>query len=83
MNLQHWSIINLERVNWKIYLPYSYSKSLQFEGIKNKKLEVVETPPNPSKLLPLLPKKLPNKVIKLLSLPLLYTPSFFKLPTRP
>ena len=54
MNLQYWSIINLQRVNWEIYLLYSPFKSLQFEGIKNEGLEVVETPPNPSKLLPLL-----------------------------
>ena len=56
------------------------SKSLQFGGIKNERLEVVETPSNPS--LSFL-KKLPNKVIKLLSLPLLYSPSFFKHPNRP
>ena len=43
-------------------------------------LEVVETPPNSS---PSFLKKLPNKVIELLSLPLLYSPSFFKLPNRP
>ena len=62
MDLQYWSIINLERVNWEIYLVnnlftllYSLSKSLQFERIKNKGLEVVETPPNHSKLLLLLP----------------------------
>ena len=55
MNLQYWSIINLEMVNWKIYLVNnlstllsSPSKSLQFGGIKNKGLEVVETPPNSS-----------------------------------
>ena len=54
MNLQYWSIINLQRVNWEIYLLYSPFKSLQFGGIKNEGLEVVETPPNPSKLLPLL-----------------------------
>ena len=80
MDLQHWSIINLERVNWEIYLLYSPSKSLQFGGIKNEGLEVVETPPNSS--LSFL-KKLPNKVIELLYLPLLYFPSFFKLPNRP
>ena len=55
MDLQHWFIINLEMVNWEIYLLYFPSKYLQFEGIKNEELEVVETPPNPSKLLPLLP----------------------------
>ena len=55
MDLQHWSIINLKRVNWEIYLLYSPSKSLQFGEIKNERLEVVETPPNPSKLLLLLP----------------------------
>ena len=60
-----------------IYLLYSPSKSLQFGGIKNKGLEVVETPPN---LSPSFLKKLPNKVIKLLSLPLPYFPSFFKHP---
>ena len=57
MDLQHWSIINLERVNWKIYLVnnlYSPSKSLQFGGIKNEGLEVIESSPNPSKLLPLI-----------------------------
>ena len=80
MNLQHWFIINLERVNWEIYLLYSPSKSLQFGGIKNEGLEVVEIPPNSS--LSFL-KKLPNKVIELLYLPLLYFPSFFKLPNRP
>ena len=57
-----------------IYLLYSPSKSLQFRGIKNKELEVIETPPNLS--LSFL-KKLPNEVIELLSLPLLYSPSFF------
>ena len=39
MDLQHWSIINLEMVNWKIYL--------LFGGIKNEVLEVVETPQTP------------------------------------
>ena len=38
-----------------IYVLYSPSKSLQFGGIKNEGLKVVETPPNPSKSLPLLP----------------------------
>ena len=80
MDLQHWSIINLEKVNWEIYLLYSPSKSLKFGRIKNEVLEVVETPPNSS---PFFLKKLPNKVIELLSLPLLYSPSFFKLPNRP
>ena len=74
MDLQHWSIINLEMVNWEIYLLYSPSKSLQFGGIKNEGLEVVETPPNSS---PSFLKILPNKVIESLSLPLLYSPSFF------
>ena len=90
MDLQHWFIINLERVNWEIYLVnnlstllYSPFKSLQFGGIKNEGLEVVETPPNPSKLPPSFLKKLPNKVIKLLSLSLLYSPSFIWLPNRP
>ena len=55
MDLQYWSIINLEMVNWEIYLLYSPSKSLQFGGIKNEVLEVVEIPPNLSELLPLLP----------------------------
>ena len=61
MDLQHWSIINLEMVNWEIYLVnnlstlLSLSKSLQFGRIKNEGLEAVETPPNLSKLLPLLP----------------------------
>ena len=59
---------------------YSPSKSLQFGRIKNEGLEVVETPPN---LSPSFLKKLPNKVIELLSLPLLYSPSFFKLPNKP
>ena len=80
MNLQYWSIINLQRVNWEIYLLYSPFKSLQFGGIKNEGLEVVETPPNSS---PSFLKRLPNKVIELLFLPLLYSPSFFKLPNRP
>ena len=74
MDLQHWSIINLEIVNWEIYLLYSPSKSLHFGGIKNERLEVVETPPNSS---PLFLKKLLNKVIELFFLSLLYTPSFF------
>ena len=68
------NFINLESVNWEIYLLYSPSKSLQFKGIKNEGLEVVETPPNSS---PSFLKKLLNKVIGLLSLPLLYSPSFF------
>jgi len=46
-------------------------------GIKNERLEVVETPPNFS---PFFLKKLPNKIIELLSLLLLYSPSFFKHP---
>ena len=74
MNLQHWFIINLEMINWKIYLLYSPFKSLQFKRIKNEGLEVVETPPNSS---PSFLKKLLNKVIGLLTLPLLYSPSFF------
>ena len=58
-----------------IYLPYSPSKSLQFGGIKNEELEVVKTPPNSSLSFV---KKLSNKVIKLLSLSLLYSsPLFF------
>jgi len=52
---------------------HSPSKSLQFGGIKNEGSEVVQTPPNPS---PSFLKKYQNKVIKLLSLPLLYSPSF-------
>ena len=40
---------------------------------------MVETPPNSSLSFF---KKLTNKVIKLLSLPLLYSPFFFKLPIR-
>ena len=84
MDLQHWSIINLEMVNWEIYLVnnlstllYSLSKSLQFGGIKNEGLEVVETSPNSS---PSFLKKLPNKVIELLSLPLHYSPSLYSTP---
>ena len=85
MGLQHWSIINLERVNWEIYLVNNLSTLLYFQisliwGIKNEGLEVVETPPNSS---PSFLKKLPNKVIELLSLPLLYSPFFFKLPNKP
>ena len=57
-----------------IYLLYSPFKSLQFWGIKNEGLEGVEIPPN---LSPSFLKNLPNKVIELLSLPLLYSPSFF------
>ena len=49
-------------------------------GIKNEGLKVVGTPPNSS---PSFLKKLSNKVIELLSLPLLYSPSFFKLPNMP
>ena len=76
MDLQHWSIINLEKVNWEIYLLYSPSKSLQFWGIKNEGLEVVKTLPNSSLSFA---KKLSNKVIELLSLPLstLLQPLFF------
>ena len=60
MDLQHWSIINLEMVNWKIYLVNNLSTLLSLQissiwGIKNEGLEVVETPPNPFKLLSLLP----------------------------
>ena len=80
MDLQYWFTINLERVNWEIYLFYSSLKSLKFWGIRNESLEVVETSLNSS---PSFLKKLPNKVIELLSLPLLYSPSFFKLPNRP
>ena len=60
MDLQHWSIINLERVNWEIYLV-------------NNLYTLVEILPNSS--LSFL-KKLPNKVIELLSLSLLYSPPF-------
>ena len=41
---------------------------------------MVETPPNSSHSFL---KKLPNKIIELLFLPLLYSPSFFKLQNRP
>ena len=58
-----------------IYLPYSPSKSLQFLGIKNEGLEVVKTPQISSLSFV---KKLSDKVIKLLSLSLLYSnPLFF------
>ena len=85
MDLQHWSIINLEMVNWEIYLVNNLSTLLSLQispiwGIKNEGLEVVETPPNSS---PSFLKKLSNKVIELLSLPLLYSPSFSKLPNMP
>ena len=85
MDLQYWFIINLEKVNWEIYLVNNLSTLLFLQispiwGIKNEGLEVVKTPPNPS---PSFLKKPPNKVIELLSLPLLYSPSFFKLPNRP
>ena len=40
-------------------------------------LKPLQIPPPPSL------KKLPNKVIELLSLPLLYSPSFLKLPNKP
>ena len=77
MDLQHWSIINLEMVNWKIYLLYSPSKSLQFWGIKNEGLEVVETPPNPSKPLQTpLPHSLKNFHIRYLN----YSPSLYSTP---
>ena len=46
MNLQHWFIINLEMINWKIYLLYSPFKSLQFRGIKNEGLKSLQIPPN-------------------------------------
>ena len=55
-----------------IFMLHSPSKFLQFEGIKNEGLEVVQTPPNPS---PSFLKKHPNQEIKLLSLPVLYSPS--------
>ena len=58
---------------------HSPSKSLQFGRIKNEGLEVVETPLHSS---PSFLKKLPNKVIELLSLPLLYSTSFFKHPNK-
>ena len=64
MDLQYWSIINLEKVNWKIYLLYSPSKSLKFGEIKNEGLEVVETLQTPSNSFLSFLKKLPNKVIK-------------------
>ena len=59
MDLQHWSIINLERVTWKIYLVNNLSILLSFQispilGIKNKRLEVIETSLNPSKLFSLI-----------------------------
>ena len=76
------NFVNLEIVNWGIHLVnnlstllYSPSKSLQFGGIKNEGIEVVQIPLN---LSPSFIKNLPNKVIELLSLPLLYSPSFFK-----
>ena len=79
MDLQHRSIINLERINWEIYLVNNLSTLLSLQispiwGIKNEELEVVQTPPNSSHSFL---NKLPNKVIELLSLPLLYSPSFF------
>ena len=61
-----------------IYLLYFPFKSLQFGGIKNEGLEVVENPPNPS---PSFFKKLSNMVIELLSLPLLYPPPFLNIQT--
>ena len=57
-----------------IYLLYSPSKSFQFGEIKNKGLKVVNTPPNSSLSFV---KKLSDKVIKLLSLSLLYSSPFF------
>ena len=59
-----------------IYLFYSSSKSLQFGELKirgQRQLKPLQIPQNPS---PSFLKKLPNKVIKLLSLPLLYFPLF-------
>ena len=84
MDSQHWSIINLEMGNWEIYLVNNLSTLLSLQispiwGIKNEKLEVVETPPNSS--LSFL-KKLPNKVIELLSLPLIDSPPFLNFQTR-
>ena len=72
-------------VNWGIHLINNLSTLLSLQispiwGIKNERLEIVETPPTPSSSFL---KKLPNNVIELLSLPLLYSPSFFKLPNRP
>ena len=54
---------------------HSPSKSLQFERIKNEGLEVVQTPPTPTNSSSSFLKKNPNKVIKLLSLLVLYSPS--------
>ena len=70
------NFVNMVRVNLIIYsvkhfyAPFSLQISLIW-GIKNKGLEVVQTPPNPS---PSFFKKYPNKVFKLLFLPLLYSP---------
>ena len=52
MNLQHWSVINLEMINWEIYLVNNLSTLLppnlsNLGGIKNEGLEVVETPSKP------------------------------------
>ena len=73
---KHCNFVNIIRVIFNnlctlLSLPF---KSLQFGGIKNEGLELVEIPPNAA---PSFFKKLSNKVIKLLSLPLLYSPSFF------
>ena len=62
------NFVNLKRVNWKIHLVNNLFTLL------NEGLEVVETLPNPS---PFFLKKLINKIIELLSIPLLYSPSFF------
>ena len=62
------NFVNMVRVYLVIHLvKYFYallslSKSLQFEGIKNERLEVVRTLPNPSKSPPASFKIHPNKV---------------------
>ena len=72
-------------INWEIYLVNNLPTllSLQIFPILGNYKWGVRGGWNPSKLLPSFLKKLSNKVIELLSLPLLYFPSFFKLPNRP
>ena len=69
--------VNIIRVNWVIYLVNNLCTllSLQISPIWGNEKWGDKGSPNPS---PSFLKKLPNKVIELLSLPLVYSLSFFK-----